>query len=539
MNCPPARGHSGCRVPQIQRQLLRAMLTRSPRQTLAGSPPADQMAPVIAEHNPRTRIYWLADARRRRPRRAQPRRTGHQSARLDRSAATKNPTTPWPPTSRLAHDIITVTTRRIRPTTRTEDMLDWFWRHNAWRGVFNNPLPRRRTTTPGSTPPHCPPRNSMTATSSTTPAAPCPCALAAAALGAVAAAASTSGAIAPAIVFALVACALTAGLHRPAAPNPFLEQNTASVQSRWALSRQLPSHPAGRRYAQGRHRVSRLGIPASPRRPRHWRHHRLRRQPGHVEPRTGLRAQRPRQRQHQRPVPPTQRRPQRQRRTVRHRPANSPNTTANSKPTSTSGHWNPPSSSPSEPQTKPRWTYSVKRLREALTGSGQIAIRHYRGAQTRLWAAFNPAAPTHKTGVDQFAQPTTTKKWSRFVPFISTMVGNSTGILLGFNTNSILSKRRPARPARRCAPKPQPLPGTQRRPGLRQILCRQTYRARRNSARDTSIHRRPRHRMGKRPGRRTATKPSSTWPETSTAATLYAPSRTRPPAATGWTTWFP
>ncbi|KAA1241431.1 hypothetical protein F0Q45_26515, partial [Mycobacterium simiae] len=68
-----------------------------------------------------------------------------------------------------------------------------------------------------------------------------------------------------------------------------------------------------------------------------------------------------------------------------------------------------------------------------------IAIRHYRGAQTRLWAAFNPAAPTHRTGVDQFAQPTTTTKWSRFVPLLSSMVGNSTGILLGFTRHNALS----------------------------------------------------------------------------------------------------
>ena len=73
--------------------------------------------------------------------------------------------------------------------------------------------------------------------------------------------------------------------------------------------------------------------------------------------------------------------------------------------------------------------HSVKRLREELTQCGQIAIRHYRGAQTRLWAAFNPGAPNHKTAVDQFAEPTTTKKWSRFVPFTSSMVGNTTGIL--------------------------------------------------------------------------------------------------------------
>ena len=55
---PPAHGHSVCGAPN-QRQLLRAMLPRPPRQT----PWVDacrQMAPVIAERNPRTRIYWLA-----------------------------------------------------------------------------------------------------------------------------------------------------------------------------------------------------------------------------------------------------------------------------------------------------------------------------------------------------------------------------------------------------------------------------------------------------------------------------------------------
>ncbi|WP_459977047.1 ATP-binding protein, partial [Mycobacterium avium] len=45
----------------------------------------------------------------------------------------------------------------------------------------------------------------------------------------------------------------------------------------------------------------------------------------------------------------------------------------------------------------------------------------------------------HKTTVDQFTHPTTTKKWSRFVPFTSSMVGNSTGILLGFNRNNALN----------------------------------------------------------------------------------------------------
>ena len=47
---------------------------------------------------------------------------------------------------RLAHDIVTALPEEFGPVPATEDMLDWFWRHNAWRGVFNDPLPRRRNT---------------------------------------------------------------------------------------------------------------------------------------------------------------------------------------------------------------------------------------------------------------------------------------------------------------------------------------------------------------------------------------------------------
>ena len=80
--------------------------------------------------------------------------------------------------------------------------------------------------------------------------------------------------------------------------------------------------------------------------------------------------------------------------------------------------------------------YSIKRLREELTQSGQIVIRHYRGAQTRLWSVFNPGIAQHKSGADQFAHATTASKWSRFVPLISTQLGNATGMLLGFNTSN-------------------------------------------------------------------------------------------------------
>ena len=83
--------------------------------------------------------------------------------------------------------------------------------------------------------------------------------------------------------------------------------------------------------------------------------------------------------------------------------------------------------------------YSIKRLREELSGSGQVVVRYYRGAQQRLWAAFNPGVAHHKTGVEQFVYPTTTGKWSRFVPITSSQVGNSTGVLLGFNQSNALN----------------------------------------------------------------------------------------------------
>lgn len=85
---------------------------------------------------------------------------------------------------------------------------------------------------------------------------------------------------------------------------------------------------------------------------------------------------------------------------------------------------------------EPTLRYSVDRLRDELTTSGQIAIRAYRGAQRRLWSVFNPGTPVHVSGADQFAHPTTTGKWSRFVPLTSTAVGNATGILLGLNRSN-------------------------------------------------------------------------------------------------------
>ncbi len=83
--------------------------------------------------------------------------------------------------------------------------------------------------------------------------------------------------------------------------------------------------------------------------------------------------------------------------------------------------------------------YAVKRVKEELTQSGQIVIRHYRGAQTRLWSAFNIGTTQAKSGLGQFAHPTTATKWSRFVPLTTTALGTPTGMLLGFNTSNAKS----------------------------------------------------------------------------------------------------
>jgi AAA-like domain len=84
----------------------------------------------------------------------------------------------------------------------------------------------------------------------------------------------------------------------------------------------------------------------------------------------------------------------------------------------------------------PTLDHSIKRLREEMTQSGQIVVRHYRGAHTRLWSVFNPGVPQHKSGADQFDHATTATKWSRFVPLISAQLGNATGMLLGFNKSN-------------------------------------------------------------------------------------------------------
>ncbi|BBZ38787.1 ATP-binding protein [Mycobacterium conspicuum] len=425
----------GLSVPQNQRQLLRAMLDGH-RDKHRWINACRQMAPVITAQTPRTRIYWLAmpvDAGR----------AGHspagQVAKLrdwvigrdkdcDDSVAAYQ---------RLAHNIITAIPEEFGPQPVSADMMDWFWRHNAWRGVFNNPLPRRATTGQLDT--------------TALPVAvfddgdqlhhggrTLPLRLVATALaGAAAAAGVFVGpllAAPPAALGAVALLAWTAGIRRIPSWNATLRVSSpdGSYPDSYQAILPIVDMPKAGIVFPGSEFLQALddldtgatfdfavNLVTLSREMEFVRNDRAK---GNIDDQF---TQRRDVRNGDAELIATWRQLAEYNRqleaNIDERPLHAAFVIAVGAP---------------DPRTL---DYSVKRLREELTQSGQIAIRHYRGAQTKLWAAFNPAAPTHKTTVDQFAQPTTTKKWSRFVPFTSSMVGNSTGILLGFNRNNALN----------------------------------------------------------------------------------------------------
>lgn len=425
----------GLSVPQNQRQLLRAMLDGH-----LDKPPwinaCQQMAPVIAEQTPRNRIYWLAmpvDAGR----------AGHspvgQATKLrdwviGRDKDSDDSVAAY---QRLAHDIITALPEEFGPQPVSANMIAWFWRHNAWRGVFNSPLPRRDTTSQLDT--------------TALPAAVfddgdqhhhggrvLPLRLIAAALALAGAAGGT--ALGPALaapIVALAAAAMgawSAGIRR--IPSWSKTLRVSSPEGTYPDSYQaiLPvvDMPKAGIVFPGSEFLQALddldtgatfdfavNLVTLSREMEFVRNDRAK---GNIDDQF---TQRRDVRNGDAELIATLRQLAEYRRqleaNIDERPLHAAFLIAVGAP---------------DHETL---DYSIKRLREELTASGQIAIRHYRGAQTKLWAAFNPAAPTHKTTVDQFTQPTTTKKWSRFVPFTSSMVGNSTGILLGFNRNNALN----------------------------------------------------------------------------------------------------
>lgn len=424
----------GLCVPQNQRQLLGAML-HGHRDKHPWVQACHQMAPVIAGQQPRTRIYWLAlpvDAGR-----AGHSPAGHAAKLRDwmigRDKDSDNSVAAY---QRLAHDIITALPEEFTPTPASEDMIDWFWRHNAWRGVFNDPLPRHRNTSAGVG--GClPPAGFDEGDQQHGAGRALPLRTLAAILAFAAVLAAAAGAVAPALLAAclggLLTAAWTLGIRRipswgktlrivsPDGLHPDSYQAILPVVDMPKAGIVFP----GSEFLQALDDLDTgatfdfaLNLVARSREMEFVRNDRAK---GNIDDQF---TQRRDVRNGDAELIATARQLAEYNRqlsaTIDERPVEAAFLIAVGAP---------------DPQTL---DYSVKRLREELTQSGQIAIRHYQGAQTRLWAAFNPGAPNHKTAVDQFAQPTTTKKWSRFVPFTSSMVGNTTGILLGFNTSNAL-----------------------------------------------------------------------------------------------------
>ena len=426
----------GLSVPQNQRQLLRAML-HGHRDRPQWVTACRQMAPVIAEQNPRTRLYWLAmpvDAGR----------AGHSPVGqvtklrdwvIGRDKDSDDSVTAY---QRLAHDIITALPEEFAPSPASEDMIDWFWRHNAWRGVFNNPLPRRRNTPGRLDDSQLPVAVFDDGDQHHHAGRALPLRLCAAGLGPAAVIAAAVGLP----VLALPAAALTAaallawllGIRRIPSWSAALRvshPDNLYPDSYQAIVPVVDMPKAGIMFPGSEFLAAlddldtgatfdfAVNLVTLSREMEFVRNDRAK---GNIDDQFT------------------------QRRDVRNGDAE---LIATSRQLAEYNRQLTVNIDERPLQAaflvavgagdQHTLDYSVKRLREELSQSGQIAIRHYRGAQTRLWAAFNPGAPNHKTAVDQFTQPTTTKKWSRFVPFTSSMVGNTTGILLGFNRNNALS----------------------------------------------------------------------------------------------------
>lgn len=422
----------GLDVPQNQRQLLRAML-HGHRDKYHWVNACRMMAPIIAEQRPRTRIYWLAipvDAGR-----AGHSPVGHVAKLRDwvlgRDHDSDDSVAAY---QRLAHDVITALPEEFAPIPASENMIDWFWRHNAWRGVFNHPLPR-----PASGGHHNPlpaaefdegdqqHHGGRTLPLRALAAGPAIAAVIAAAAGIPALCVLTgAGAVLLSLAWVLGIRSIPSWSNtlRISSPDGLYPDSYQAILPVVDMPKAGIVFP-GSEFLQA---LDDLDTGATfdfavnlVTRSREMEFVRNDRAKGNIDDQF---TQRRDVRNGDAELIATARQLAEYNRqlcaNIDERPVEAAFLIAVGAP---------------DPHTL---DHSVKRLREELTNSGQIAIRHYRGAQTRLWAAFNPAAPNHKTAVNQFAQPTTTKKWSRFVPFTSSMVGNTTGILLGFNTNTAL-----------------------------------------------------------------------------------------------------
>jgi hypothetical protein len=384
----------GLSVPQDDRQLLRAMM-HGHRDRLEWARACQMLEPLLTENRPRTRVYWLSipvDAGR----------GGHspvgQATKLKDWLAgrDKDSESSLEAYQRLAYDITSALPEEFAPTPVTEDMIDWFWKRNAFRGVFDQPLPQLRSLTAESgdrfvaaefddgDQAHRPQRPTLLSwlpswkrvlrTSSPDGVLP-----------------DSYQAILPVVDMPREGIAFPGSEFLDA-----LDDLDTGAVFDFAISLQMRSRET--EFIRNDRAKGNLSDQFEQRRDVRNGDHELSTTWRQLAEYNRLLTA-----------------------SIDERPLEAAFLIGVGAPDTAT------------------LDYSIKRLREELTNSGHIVIRHYRGAQTRLWAAFNPGAPLHRSGIAQFAYPTTTGKWSRFVPLTSSAVGNTTGILLGFNQSNALN----------------------------------------------------------------------------------------------------
>ena len=452
----------GLHVPQDQRQLLRAMV-HDHRDQAAWVNSCMQMAPEMARQNPATRVYWLAVP-------VDSGRAGHnpvgQATKVKDwiSGRDKDSDSSLQAYQNLAYDIASSIPPQFSPLPATADMLDWFWRHNAWLATFNEPLPRRRQQT----------RESQ----------------------------RISGAALPQAQF-------DEGdqLHKPQRPAllqwlPSWKKlvRVHSPEQLYPDSYQaiLPvvDSPEGGIVFPGSEFLSSLDdltgatfdfLINLTARPRELEFRRNDLAKGNVDDQFDQRGD---IRNGYTELRSTARKIDEYNRLL------SANIDEQPLGAAFLIHVGAPDARSLD--------YAIKRVKEELTQSGQIVIRHYRGAQTRLWSAFNIGTAQHNSGIDQFSSP---HDGDQVVPVRApdlSATGQHDRNPAGIQQEQRQQQCRHARPSRHRTSQPQPSALADRRTRIRQVLRGQAHRPRRNTARRTSLHRRPRRLpgMGHRPGRR-------------------------------------
>lgn len=423
-------------VPQSQRQLLRAMVHRH-RDKPEWVNTCKSLAPQLAAKNPRSRVYWLrfpVDAGR----------GGHspigQATKLKDwlSGRDKDSEDSLTAYRRLAHDIVTSLPEEFAPLPVTEDMIDWFWRRNIWRGTFDNPIPRRSRGLAPRSGDRFPVAEFDDGDQDHHAGRKLPMLPAAATLAALAVLAVVFGAPAPAVLLAgagvSIAAARAAGIRRipslqkvlrVSSPDGLYPDSYQAILPVTDMPKQGIKFP-GSEFLDALDDLNTgaafdcaINLVALNREFEFVRNDRAK------ENLYDQFKQRRDVRDGDNQLRATGRQLAEYNRLL--------SSNSDERPMQTAFVLAVGASNPAT------LDYSVKRLRERLTASGQIAVRHHRGAQTRLWAAFNSGVPTHKSAVDQFSYPTTAQKWSRFVPITSSHIGNTTGNLLGFNQSNALN----------------------------------------------------------------------------------------------------